>query len=665
MALPVPNLDDRTFQDLVREARSMIPRYCPEWTDHNLSDPGITLIELFSWLVEVLLYRLNKVPAKNYIKFLDLIGVKLAPAAPATAEITFRLSAAQEAGVVIPSGTEVATVRTETEDAIVFTTDADLRISAPYLTEFLMTHDGVNFVPFLEELGKHKRMGLFKEVPEPGNAFYLGYSESLAGKMVSIHVECVPAKGVGIIPQNPPLAFEYWDGMEQDWQPFERRPEAVAWLEKDGTGAFNATGDLILHVPRSSADTEVGLRRAHWIRCRVTEPGPDQPGYQATPEVLGITSSAIGDTVTASHGFRVNSEVLGRSDGTSGQSFRLENSPILALARGEAVEVQHEDGSVDRWVEVGDFSQSSSDDKHFVCDTSEGEIRFGPGIRQPNGEISQHGRIPASGSLVRLSSYRHGGGSIGNVGKNTLTVLKTSIPYVASVMNRRAASGGSDPESVESAMLRGPQMFRTRNRAVTEADFEFLAMECSPSIARAKCVQPRDTSSADGPPPGVVLLLLVPAVSTTGGRIPPEQLDLTQELKQEAQSYLDERRLLTSLLVISEPTYYWVSVEAKVRMKAKSDPAQVRAEIEDELYGFINPLVGGQDGNGWPFGRALTVSDVYSRIQRVEGVEYVEEARIDTVDMASGQRDGAGQRLELPRMGVLCSHEHSITVTQE
>ena len=55
MALQAPNLDDRTFQDLVREARAMIPRYCPEWTDHNLSDPGITLIELFAWMVEVLL----------------------------------------------------------------------------------------------------------------------------------------------------------------------------------------------------------------------------------------------------------------------------------------------------------------------------------------------------------------------------------------------------------------------------------------------------------------------------------------------------------------------------------------------------------------------------------------------------------------------------------
>ncbi len=79
MTLQAPNLDDRKFQDIVREARSKIPLYCPKWTDYNLSDPGITLIELFAWMVDMLLYRLNRVPEKNYIKFMELIGIHLEP----------------------------------------------------------------------------------------------------------------------------------------------------------------------------------------------------------------------------------------------------------------------------------------------------------------------------------------------------------------------------------------------------------------------------------------------------------------------------------------------------------------------------------------------------------------------------------------------------------
>ncbi len=141
MALPVPNLDDRTFQDIVNEARRRIPQYCPEWTDHNLSDPGITLMELFAWMTEMIIYRLNKVPDKNYVKFLELIGVTLASAAPASTEITFRLSAPQENAVTIPQGTEVATVRTETDDAIVFTTTEPLEIHPASLDHFLVTRD--------------------------------------------------------------------------------------------------------------------------------------------------------------------------------------------------------------------------------------------------------------------------------------------------------------------------------------------------------------------------------------------------------------------------------------------------------------------------------------------------------------------------------------------
>src|ERR687884_1587181 len=112
MALPVPNLDDRRFQDLVDDAKRLVQQRCPEWTDHNVSDPGVTLIEAFAWMTDQLLYRLNRVPDRNYIKFLELIGVHLYPPAAAHAPVTFWLSAPQKSTVTIPTGTEVATVRT-------------------------------------------------------------------------------------------------------------------------------------------------------------------------------------------------------------------------------------------------------------------------------------------------------------------------------------------------------------------------------------------------------------------------------------------------------------------------------------------------------------------------------------------------------------------------
>ena len=79
MALPAPNLDDRRFQELVDEAKRMVMQRCPEWTDHNVSDPGVTLIETFAYMTDLLLYRLNRVPERRYVKFLELIGLRLFP----------------------------------------------------------------------------------------------------------------------------------------------------------------------------------------------------------------------------------------------------------------------------------------------------------------------------------------------------------------------------------------------------------------------------------------------------------------------------------------------------------------------------------------------------------------------------------------------------------
>ena len=128
MSLPAPNLDDRRFQDLVDDAKRLVQQRCPEWTDHNVSDPGVTLIEAFATMVDQLLYRLNQVPDRHYVKFLELIGVRLFPPTAAQAPVTFRLSAPQADTVRIPAGTQVATLRTEAEEAITFTTVSELEV---------------------------------------------------------------------------------------------------------------------------------------------------------------------------------------------------------------------------------------------------------------------------------------------------------------------------------------------------------------------------------------------------------------------------------------------------------------------------------------------------------------------------------------------------------
>src|SRR5579863_2787028 len=88
MPLTAPNLDNRKYQDLLDEALARIPVYTPEWTNFNKSDPGVTLIEVFAFMTEALLYRCNRVPDRNRAKFLQLLNLPLESATSAQGLVT-------------------------------------------------------------------------------------------------------------------------------------------------------------------------------------------------------------------------------------------------------------------------------------------------------------------------------------------------------------------------------------------------------------------------------------------------------------------------------------------------------------------------------------------------------------------------------------------------
>jgi len=131
MSLQAPKLDDRSFHDLVAEARRMVRERCPEWTDMSAGEPGTTLLELYAFLTEVMLYRINRLPEKAYIEFLRLMGVKLAPPSAARVRLTFSRAEGNNRRLNIPRGTRVTLARSaEGEDPPIFTTADALTLEA-------------------------------------------------------------------------------------------------------------------------------------------------------------------------------------------------------------------------------------------------------------------------------------------------------------------------------------------------------------------------------------------------------------------------------------------------------------------------------------------------------------------------------------------------------
>jgi predicted phage baseplate assembly protein len=585
----------------------------------------------------------NQVPRRNYIKFLELIGVYLEPPQPARTEVMFRLTGPLEYAALIPRGTEVATVRTSTEPSINFATEEDLEIKVPSVIQALVSKDEFAYRDYMPALKNPTiRVPIFEDPPKPGNGFYIGLAGDMAAHTLLMDIDC-EIEGIGVDPRNPPLAWEYYDGSLRAWR--------ATLLEEDGTGGLNRSGRVLLHIPSTSRPRELDRRRATWLRCRVTENKPGQKGYTASPRILQLGVQSIGGAVMASHSELVTEEILGRSDGTPGQSFTLSAHPLLPRRDGETLEVETEQpGIFERWQEVADFSSSTSTDPHFTCDSVTGQIRLGPAVRLPSNRERQHGRIPPIGRTIRFSQYRIGGGVIGNVGKHTLTQLKSSIPYVKWVTNPQPAMGGTEAETLDAAMIRGPQVLRSSPRAVTAEDYERLALEGCPDLARARCIYAKEQDDGMA---GSVRLVLVPLITTTDGPVPAEQLALSDSARTAVQDYLDVRRMITVRLVLTAPTYVPVSVRLEVFAKPKANKTTLRQDVEQALYRFIHPTVGGPSGEGWPFERPLFISDIYGLVQTVANVEHL--GAVHLVQITADQ-------IPLAQNALFCSAPHVVTI---
>lgn len=665
MPLPAPNLDDRRFQDLVDDAKRLVQQRCPEWSDHNVSDPGVTLIETFAFMVDQLFYRLNRVPDLHYIKFLELIGVRQFPPVAARGPVTFWLSAPTPSAVNVPRGTEVATVRTEVEDAVVFRVEEALaivpcellllrsqtaeRAEASRAAAMTDHHEAVMRArrSVEQRLGSPVALPCFADVPAPGDALYVGLSDPVPRCAVALRFEC-HIEGIGVDPTRPPLRWEAFDGRE--WLPCE--------VERDSTGGLNRDGDVVLHVPAGHVASVVDGERAGWLRAVVTAVAEGQPPYSASPQINSARAFTIGGTTTVINAELIEREVLGVSAGVPGQRFAFQYGPVLPSEGGPVLETAAGEGW-ESWTEVENFAESGPEDLHVVADRRSGEVLFGPQVRQPDGSLTQYGAVPPKGATIRVPSYAIGGGSRGDVGKGAISVLRATIPFISRVENRAAASGGVDGETLDETKVRGPIVLRTRNRAVTAEDYEHLAREAAPEVARVRCLP----AGADGPDRNGVRVLIVPAAeSDEVGRLRFEQLIPPVGVLERISEYLDARRTLGARVSVEPPHYQGVTAVVRIRARARWDPAEVDREGRRALYTYFHPIVGGPGGTGWPFGRPVRVGELYAVLQGVPGIDYLEDTRLFLADPLTGDRGESVTQILLEPNALVFSYEHVLRV---
>src|SRR6266545_3675900 len=374
----IPKIDDRSYDSIVAEMRARISRYTPEWkpawTDLNDSDPGITMLQVFAWLGEMLAFRMNRVPELNHLKFLQLLGIELRPREPAQAEITFPVRTTHPAPTaIVPRGTQVIAETPGGGPPLVFEATRALVCLTARLGAVL-AYDGYSYEPVTEAnqgatgflpLGPTANvdsallLGFDATLPFPGTDLTF-FVWSAAPERRDVPVAC----GLPPSPAYGPasLRWEYWSGFE--WAPLT--------LMKDDSLAFTRSGEIVVRTPAASLATTVippETTARYWIRARV-----ERSQYERPPRLLAVRTNTMRLTQMET----VQQEVLGGSNGRRDQVFTLDNTPVLE----GSLHLRIDQGSgFEDWTEVPDFFGSGANDPHYALNRTTGEIRFGDGFR--------------------------------------------------------------------------------------------------------------------------------------------------------------------------------------------------------------------------------------------------------------------------------------------
>ncbi len=660
MALPLPKLDNRTWSELVAEGRSLIPRHAGQWSDHNLHDPGITLLELFAWLSEMLLYRLDQVPPAELRAFLRSVGVVPFPAQSAVAVVA--IEAAQPATlpppVQVTDGSQASPTVFEAADGLRLS-PAWLDLAPPpagaggYRGRVVVAAGGLTTDHTADNTIPGHAWFPLGPAPRPGDALLLGFDHRPAEPGEQAHLyaftdradddgegqerariveEWLAATAACPPPACPPGWWRHYSA-QTTW---EYSATTGGWLPlpgvEDETRAFSLSGAIRFTGP---ADHAAGSDGRFWVRCRL-----EGGRYECPPRLAAVAVNAVPVRHAATPAGLP--ETVGVSDGRAGQAYRLRHGPVVAGSTRLRLVLGGEQD--DGWQEVLEWDRTGPADRHYRLDPETGGVSFGDG---------RVGAVPPAGAGIVARSYRVGGGEAGNLPAGRLTSLLAPVAGLR-VVQPFAATGGAAAEALSRVHGRALDRLARPGRLVTAADCEALAL-ATPGVpvARAHGLPGHHPAYPCINVGGAVTVVVVPAC----GSPPVPGPDFLKAV----QRYLERRRPVATELHVTGPEFTPVGVAARVHAEAGSDAGDLADRARAALDAFLDPLHGGADGAGWPFGRGVMETEILAVLGGLPGVRFVDGVSFST---GEGMASRCGTVAVCPT-GLVTPAAHRITVVEE
>ncbi|RSL17989.1 putative phage baseplate assembly protein [Edaphobacter aggregans] len=687
MPLVIPQLDDSTYSEILREAMVRIPVHNPEWTNFNDSDPGITLLQLFSFMTENLLYRANLIPERNRLKFLTLLGMTLTPASAAHGVVTIANErgplqtvtlqsnlpmTAGQIGFVTQNGLDILPVEMQAfyrqplsaadqqsaqqtygllystfttvpsqlafYETVPFTAPASAAsIPSVSLTNGTDTVDGSLWLALVARTGETAQiadvlneiagstvtLGIMPQIEDASRNLYPGGTATAQGQPVLQY-----AISTGTLVNNAPV-YQTLESSEDD-NPLQDLTLVQLTIPSSNIGVWtqlqpldDGTGDY----PPTMNDPTVAGRLLAWIRIRLT---PNADG--SVPSTVTANFSWVGINATrVTQQIQVVAEPLSAGTGEPDQTGQLSNTPVITSSVQLAV-----NGVL--WTQIDDLLAAPPEVP--VRDPS-----LPPGVTMPaskypspqvftvDGESGQiqfgdglHGARPAAGTSM-VASYAYGGGAVGNVG---IAAIQSSpqLPAGFTVENPLPTWGGDDGETLSEAEQNIPDYLQNGGRAVSSSDFSNIVNQ-TPGVAlgRVEILPLFNPDQVDVSAPGSVTVMVIPK----GPGAPEPDLMFLDAVC----NYLEPRRLVTTEVYVRGPAYVGFYVSIGVDVIAGQDIATVTQAVRTAVRQYLSPLCGGPSKNGWPLSKTVDPTGLMVQALLVAGVSDVNQVLLWDETMSS------------------------------
>lgn len=696
MPIPDPKFDARSYRELVAETMARVPSHTPEWTNLNDSDPGVTLLQLFAFLGESIIYRANLIPERNRRKFLRLLRLPPLAAEPAQGIVAFANSKGPLGGEHLVSADTLVTAgrlpyRTidavdvlpiETrlyykqeipkEDANGNTDPEYERIAAIYrklyasfekpgtelsfyrTVEFETPDSGVNLpaIPLSSD-GSPMDGALWLAVLARDGDNLDEVQDRLAGKVVTIGVmPSFDGEGCKVRPLSVD-ATESKSRLLFEMPNTDAAPGYRKLKTKSEVDVLAQPGVVEVTLPASGAQIttwrdldpltsgvgnyppsieETDIEERLVTWIRVRVDGG---GSEAAPSQTDAKVSWIGANATmVEQRARVPLERLPDGTGEADQTATLANTPVIL--KSVQLRVNGE-----TWTRIDDLTTAAAEVPASVPRLAD------DGVSASTPDPSKAFTLDRESGEVKFGDGANGmrppAGAVVQVSYDYGGGLEGQVAIgsinkvqvsggVVEVGNPVPTWGGSDAESLDDAERRIPSYLRHRDRLVSEGDFHEI-VERTPGVSLGR-VEILPVVHPDVPLQVSEGSVTVLVVPTSDALHPLAPRPDTLVLEAIC-AYLAPRRLVTTELHVRGPEYKGINVSVGIEVVAGADEPQVREDVEREIERFLSPLEGGYEGKGWPLGKSVDPGEIAAAATRTAGVAKVVGTLVSTGTEAS------------------------------